>query len=99
MKYYAAANKYGSESSDGFANTWAVLVFDCKAKRDAYLADTSNRTARAIKKREIKDYIDAPKPFSGKRRAIETQYPSFFPFAADSIGSVELMWPGEGIDL
>lgn len=66
MKYYAVNNTYSTESSLGFTNTWFVLVFDSKTARDEYVANSPRLAARAIKRTEIGEYIEAPKPFSGK---------------------------------
>ena len=74
MKYFAAINKRG------FANTWEVAAFDSRANRDAFVEKhdgetnrNNNRTdCRAIKKSEIKDFVDRPKPFTGRYRAIDT---------------------------
>jgi alkyl hydroperoxide reductase subunit AhpF len=67
MKYYAAINKYG------FSNTWTVYVFSSRAARDKFLTENdSNLSARAIKKREVTNYVDGePKPFSGQYYCID----------------------------
>jgi len=75
MKYYAANNSYGSDTSIGFANTWNVLVFDTKESRDAYV-DDGNLSTRAIRRDEVTKYAAnwhmnrnetiEPKPFSGE---------------------------------
>lgn len=62
MKYYAVSNP------KGFANTARVYVFANKSLRDDYVSN--NDSARAISRSEIKDWVDAPKPFSGKSRGI-----------------------------
>lgn len=95
MNYFAAINSYSSESSVGFANTWSVLVFNSKTKRDEYVSQADDMATRAITKKQIKDYVEAPKSFSGLRRAIDTRAP-----CPDlSFGVVSLMYPGEGVDL
>lgn len=69
-KYYAANNTFGTESSFGFANTWFVLAFSNKVDRDNYVDCCSEVSATKIKRSEIKEYVDKPKPFSGKSRVI-----------------------------
>lgn len=70
MKYYAANNSYGSETSVGFANTWGVKVFASKKDRDEFVRN-GDLSARAIKKTEIGRYLGAVKPFSGKAYMIQ----------------------------
>lgn len=74
MKFYAAMNDYGSDTSIGFSNTWTVYVFTNRAARDKFLAENdSNMSARAITKREITNYVNGePKPFSGQYYCIDT---------------------------
>jgi len=98
MRFYAAKNVYGSESSIGFANTWSVLVFNDKLSRDNFVDDAGgdNISIRRITRAQIKDYIDAPKPFTGQRRAIDTHAAEG---GAPFFGAIELMYPGEGVDL
>ena len=94
--YYATKNLYGSDTSVGFANTWTVLVFTDKTSRDKYIDSSNDMSVNAINKADIKKYINAAKPFSGKRRAINTR-------SSDGIapfyGTIELMYPYEGVDL
>jgi len=72
MKYYAATNRYGSETDIGFCNTWNVLAFDSRKSRDEYVDKFSqrNRSVRPITRKEIKIYIEQPKPFSGQARRL-----------------------------
>jgi len=94
--YYATKNAYGSGTSIGFANTWSVLVFTDKAARDYYVNNSDDMSVNAINKSDIKKYIDAPKPFSGRRRAIDTRPANG---GAPFFGTIELMYAYEGIDL
>lgn len=71
MRYYAADNLYGSDTSIGFTNTWRVMVFSSKAARDDFV-ENGNRSTRSIKRREIGQYIPAPKPFTGEARVLNT---------------------------
>ena len=94
--FYAATNAYSTESSIGFTNTWNVYAFKTKSLRDGYVADASDLSTRSIPKSAIGDYIEAAKPFSGLRRAIddcEGMSPD------NAFGSVELMYSEEGINI
>ena len=67
MKFYAASNRYASETSVGFANTWFVLVFNSRTARDEYVQQARDLATRAITRRDVPRYADAhPKPFSGE---------------------------------
>lgn len=55
-KYYAIENSMGSSTSHGFANTWSVLVFDSKAARDKFVAESVNITVEAIHKKDATRY-------------------------------------------
>jgi hypothetical protein len=72
VKYYAAVNSYGSETNIGFCNTWNVLAFDSRKSRDEYVDKFSqrNRSVRAILRKEVKIYVESPKPFSGEASAM-----------------------------
>ena len=96
MNYFAATNSYSSETSIGFANTWSVYVFDSKAKRDQYVSQATDISTRAICKKEIKNYVDAAKPFCGLSRRIDTSG-IYCPKLAR--GHVDLMFPDRGIKL
>ena len=69
--YYAATNDYADESSVGFANTWTVLAFANKRDRDRWVAAQTDLASRAIRKNDVKKYLDAPPPFSGLARVID----------------------------
>lgn len=73
---FAANNTYSTESSLGFSNTWYVLAFENAVYRDAYINNSSDLAARAITKKEISQYVDRPKPFSGARRAVFATFPN-----------------------
>ena len=55
-KFYVAENSYGSQTSRGFANTWDVLVFDCKKNAKKYVNESKNITVKIIKKTEVIKY-------------------------------------------
>ena len=95
-KFYAATNSYGTESSIGFTNTWNVYAFNSKELRNEYVEQSTDISTRAIPKREIGEYIEAAKPFSGLRRAIDNSE-GMSPDSA--FGSVELMCSEEGINI
>lgn len=46
--FYARTNPYGSETSMGFANTMAALVFASKAERDTHVADNAHRNLAVV---------------------------------------------------
>ena len=94
--YYATKNTYGNSTSVGFANTWKVLVFTDKTSRDEYIDSSNDMSVGSINKADIKKYVDAPKPFSGQRRAIDTRSADG---GAPFYGTIELMYPYEGVDL
>jgi hypothetical protein len=94
-KYFAATNAYANEVNAGFANTWIVFAFEDSASRDEYVASATDVATRKISKKDIKEYVEAAKPFSGRRRAIDNQGE----LPSGAIGRVELMWRGEGINL
>lgn len=94
--FFAATNAYSTESSIGFTNTWNVYAFKTKSLRDGYVADASDLSTRAIPKRAIGEYIEAAKPFSGQRRAINDQE-GLSP--DNAFGSVELMYAEEGVNI
>lgn len=56
--FYAADNRYGSETSTGFQNTWVVLAFNTKQERDKFVEKSSRQSTRAIKAKEIKKWVD-----------------------------------------
>lgn len=58
--YYAAINSYSTDTSVGFANTWAVIGFATKAMRDAYVERATDLATRAIKAAEIREYDGKP---------------------------------------
>ena len=93
--FYAATNSYATESSIGFTNTWNVYAFKSKELRDEYVADANDLSTRVITKREIGEYIEAAKPFSGLRRAVNVDGT----FPDDAYGCVDLMYSDEGIDI
>lgn len=71
MRFYAANNDYGTETSIGFSNTWAVLAFGTRQARDHYVAQSNSLAARAIKRKEVTRYINrTPAPFSGEHYAL-----------------------------
>ena len=49
-KFYAAENRYGSETSYGFSNTWDVYVFKSKKGRDNWVDSRPTLTAKKIKR-------------------------------------------------
>ena len=53
IRYYAASNAYGSESSVGFSNTWQVHVFSNRQARDAWVEGRNDMATRSIKRSEI----------------------------------------------
>jgi hypothetical protein len=67
---FAANNSYATDTDQGFANTWYVLAFEDKQSRDEYIAKSHGLAVKAITKAEIPTYIEAPKPFTGAKRAI-----------------------------
>ena len=54
--FYAATNRYASQTSYGFSNTWSVLGFATRAMRDAYVARATDLATRAISSAEISKY-------------------------------------------
>jgi hypothetical protein len=64
--YYAIANRYGSPTSEGFANTWAVFAFTTKASRAAFVENDTRMGTRQVARREIGRYLPAVRPFSGQ---------------------------------
>ena len=76
MRFFAARNQYGSDTSVGFNNTWDVLCFPSRAARDRFVDDnSSDMSVRAITKKEVTLYLtmggqDGVKPFSGDFWAI-----------------------------
>ncbi len=54
--YYAADNRYGNETSVGFANTWYVIAFPSKDKRDAFVKKSWRVSTRAIRASEVRRY-------------------------------------------
>ena len=95
-RYFAATNTYSNESSKGFANTGMVIAFNNKETRDSYVSQSERIATRKINKADIKDYVEAPKPFSGKRRAIDTRSKAI---PGGALGIVELMYTDDGINL
>ena len=96
---YLAYNTYASISSNGFPNTWAVLAFESESDANAAFStlDDSHKRPVMIKKREIKSYIEAAKPFSGKsRRIISTGREDFF---TGCVGEVQVDWSTCGMDV
>lgn len=89
---YAANNSYGNETSTGFANTWYVLAFDSAAHRDAYIDASKSLAARPISRSQIRQYVEAPKPFSGARRAIGIAARDDIP---GLVGEVCVCYPGD----
>lgn len=67
---FAANNRYATDTSTGFANTWYVLAFEDQLSRDEYVRRAQGLAVKAIAKAEISRYVPAPKPFSGAKRAI-----------------------------
>lgn len=67
---FAANNRYATNTSTGFANTWYVLAFEDQQSRDAYVSHAQGLAVKAIAKAEISRYVPAPKPFTVARRAI-----------------------------
>ena len=94
--YFAATNAYATESSIGFTNTWNVYAFKTKQLRNEYVNDANDLSTRAIPKRSIGQYIEAAKPFSGQRRAIDDS-DGMSPDTA--LGSVEIMYTDDGINI
>lgn len=66
MKYFAVDNAYSTETSMGFSNTWMVLVFLSRKDRDDFVSNSKDLGTKAIKRSEIGEYLEKPKPFSGK---------------------------------
>lgn len=88
---FAANNTYATETSFGFANTWYVLAFRDKESRDAYVEKAKGIAVKAITRKEIPFYVDAPKPFSGAKRAVgiaASEWPGL-------IGEVCVCFPGD----
>jgi hypothetical protein len=56
MKYYAACNRYSSETSVGFANTWYVETFTSRKTRDYFVKNATDRATRKITAKEVKKY-------------------------------------------
>lgn len=51
--YYAKHNAYGSDTSAGFANTWAVVAFQSRKDRDAY-CDNDNQGIQVATRRDAR---------------------------------------------
>jgi hypothetical protein len=64
--FYSAHNRYASETRIGFANTWVIWCWETRKARDAYLAQCRDLASRPIRKKEIGQYLYAPRPFSGE---------------------------------
>jgi len=64
-KFFAIGNHYGNSTSHGFANTYYCLVFNNQSDRAAWVSSSESLSAQAIKKSEIGQYLERPKPFSG----------------------------------
>jgi len=54
--FYAAINRYATETSVGFANTWGVLGFANRVMRDAYVQRAKDMATKAIASKEIGKY-------------------------------------------
>ena len=91
MMYFAAENSYGSPSSTGFSNTWEVLAFDSKLNRDNWVDSRKTLSARAIARKDIHKYVDAPRPFSGEFRGILDEFPYNFDPPEGFIGTVDVL--------
>ena len=57
---YILYNHYGNATSDGFANTWAAMMFDSRAERDDYVSrwQGKNISIRACTKKEAAKYAE-----------------------------------------
>ena len=97
-KFYAARNDFGSETSTGYANTWKVFAFSSKRARDAWIkwAGKYDISVHAIKRAEIKNYVERPKPFTCQLRAILPDY-IFGCQIEGLIGIVTTCYPGDYI--
>lgn len=69
---FAAFCTSGTKNNTRLAGSWYVLAFGSETSRDDYVAAASKTfiAARAITKKEISQYVKAPRPFSGEKRAI-----------------------------
>ena len=80
MKYLAAFNYYGNQTSMGFANTWKIYVFKSRLTRDTFVnaLRETNITARTITRKDLSQYCQrSPKPFSGEAYVICDQDRNF----------------------
>lgn len=63
--FYAAINRYATEYSVGFFNTWGVIAFESKSHRDDFVKSATDLATRAITKKEVPSFITRkPRPFS-----------------------------------
>jgi hypothetical protein len=90
MNCYAATNLYASETSIGFANTWIVRVFDSRSSRDAYVDAARDMATRAITKKEIGRYYDAPAPFTRQAYCIRPAWMDSLDDVPGLIGTVDV---------
>lgn len=70
MKFYATYNP------ERFHNTYQVLAFNSKKARDEFVEKTNY--TKAIRRKELRQYLDDPKPFSGERFLIDTSIKDWF---------------------
>lgn len=54
--FYAAVNRYATDTSVGFCNTWGVLGFATRVMRDAYVYRATDLATRPILSKDVRRY-------------------------------------------
>jgi hypothetical protein len=55
--YYVLTNKYASETSRGFIDTYKIKVFNSARLADAYVAAAIDRVTQRIRLRDTRKYV------------------------------------------
>ena len=58
--YYAAKNRYASETNIGFCNTWYVVAFPTCAARNEHVQESNDRATKAIFASDYRRYGAVP---------------------------------------
>ena len=67
LRFFAKDNHYGSQTSEGFGNTYYVLAFDSKAARDAYVESRREQSIAAgpVLKKDVTTFVSStPRRYS-----------------------------------
>lgn len=66
--HYAKRNRFGSDTSTGFADTWEILSFRTRAERESWVRDQSHRIdVSAVTRKDAEKMARFPIPLHFER--------------------------------